>query len=112
MDTSLWIDHLNNKNERLCLLLKENQVFIHPFIIGEISCGNLSKRAEIIHLLHQLPKAEMASHDEALDFLINHKLYGKGIGWIDVHLVASCALSHLKLITLDKRLQMIVEDLI
>ena len=92
-------------------LLKENQVFIHPFIIGEISCGNLSKRDEIIHLLNQLPFAETATHEEALNFLTKHKLFGKGAGWIDIHLLASCALTNLKLISLDKRLQKLADEL-
>ena len=109
-DTSIWIDHLNNKNDELSLLLKENRVYIHPFIIGEIACGNLSNRDEILHLLNQLPMAESVTHEEALLFLTRNKLYGKGIGWIDVHLLAACALSNLKLITLDKRLQKAADE--
>ncbi len=112
IDTSIWIDHLRNKNEPLIQLLEDNQVYIHPFIIGEIACGNLKNRNEVMNLLKQLPEAAITMHEEALKFLYNHKLSGKGIGWVDIHLLSSCALTSIKLLTLDKRLQRIADNIL
>ena len=108
-DTSVWIDHLHNGNDMLIQFLRENKVLTHPFIIGEIACGNLQNGNEIISLLNQLPGALVATHEEGIQFLDQHKLYGKGIGWIDLHLLASSALSSVKLFTLDKRLKTIAK---
>lgn len=103
-DTSVWIDHLRSGNARLAELLNEGKVTIHPFIIGELACGNLKNRKEIIALLHALPHTEKADDDEALLFIEKHKLMGLGIGLIDIHLLASCKLGNAKILTKDKRL--------
>ncbi len=112
IDTSIWINHLRNRNEILVQLLEDNQVYIHPFIIGEIACGNLKNRKEVINLLKQLPEAVITTHKEAINYLDQHKLSGKGIGWIDIHLLSSCALTSIKLFTVDKRLQKIADNIL
>ncbi|MBN2442189.1 MAG: PIN domain-containing protein [Spirochaetales bacterium] len=104
VDTSVWIDHFRNTNKQLISLLNNNDVKIHPYILGELSCGNFKNRKKIFSYLNSLSICTIATHDEALFFLEKHALYGKGLGWIDIHLLASCILSKAKLFTLDKRL--------
>jgi len=106
VDTSVWIDHLRSGNAHLAQLLEDGDAAIHPFIIGELACGNLNNRKEIISLLHALPHLDKADDDEILFFIEKHKLMGLGIGLIDIHLLASCKLGKTKLLTKDKRLAM------
>ncbi|HFD86211.1 MAG TPA: type II toxin-antitoxin system VapC family toxin [Gammaproteobacteria bacterium] len=106
VDTSVWVDHLRTGDERLADLLNRSQVVIHPFVIGELACGNLRKRDEVLRLLNDLPQAAGASQDEVLHLIEHNKLMGLGIGFIDAHLLASAALSDTAAIwTRDKRLQ-------
>ena len=89
---------------------------MHPFVVGEIACGSLSgsrsDRASIIDLMRQLPNAPVAENDEVLTFIEHHRLFGKGVGYVDAHLLASTALSHQGSIwTRDKRLLAAAEDL-
>ena len=111
VDTSIWIDHLRSGNTQLTHLLNEGEAAIHPFIIGELACGNLKNRKEIISLLHALPHIDKADDDEVLFFIEKHKLMGLGIGLIDIHLLASCKLGKAKLLTKDKRLREAAEKL-
>ncbi len=105
VDTSVWIDHLRSGNAKLSALLNGGDVAIHPFIIGELACGNLKNRKEIISLLHALPHITKADNDEVLFFIEKHELMGLGIGLIDCHLLASCKLDKAQLLTQDKRLK-------
>ena len=111
VDTSIWIDHLRSGNAKLSALLNDGEVAIHPFIIGELACGNLKNRKEIISLLHTLPHIAKADDDEVLFFIEKHKLMGRGIGLIDIHLLASCKLGKARLLTKDKRLRDAAERL-
>jgi predicted nucleic acid-binding protein len=112
VDTSIWINHLRSGDERLIDLLDSSQVLVHPFVIGELACGNLRKRDEVLRLLNDLPQALVASHEEVLHFIERNKLMGQGIGYIDTHLLASTALTDTALIwTRDKRLQKIARKL-
>ena len=77
---------------------------VHPFIIGELACGNLRNRKRIISLLTSLPSAPVVEHREVLDFVERERLYRRGVGWVDVHLLASARISGVKLWTLDRRL--------
>jgi len=104
-DTSVWVDHLRNGNRLLTQYLIDDQVICHPFIIGELACGHLKRRREILSLLDVLPKAQTLGQDEAMRFLEARQLMGVGIGWIDVHLLASAVLSNARLWTLDSRLR-------
>jgi predicted nucleic acid-binding protein len=112
VDTSVWVDHLRSGDERLIDLLDSSQVLAHPFIIGELACGNLRERDEVLRLLNDLPRAPVASQDEVLHFIERNKLIGQGIGYIDTHLLASTTLADRALIwTRDKRLQKIAKKL-
>jgi hypothetical protein len=102
VDTSVWIEHLRKGSPRLRALLYENKVLNHPFVVGELACGNIRNRAEILGLLQTLPAARVASHEEVLSFVESQRLHGRGLGWIDVHLLASALLSASMLWSLDK----------
>ncbi len=104
VDTSVWIDHLRTGNQRLKALLYESEVLIHPFVLGELACGAMRNRNELLGLLHGLPQAHVAEHQEVLSFVENQRLYGRGLGWIDAHLLASALLSGSALWTLDRQL--------
>lgn len=104
VDTSVWVDHLRFGDTLLAQLLEENAVLMHPYIVGEIACGSLSNRAATLDLLQQMPMAAVAEHDELLGYIEHHKLHGKGIGYVDIHLLASAAITSATLWTRDKRL--------
>lgn len=112
VDTSVWVDHLRHGNARLAALLDEVQVTTHPFVVGELACGNLGNRAEILFLLQNLPRAPAAADDEVLHFIDQRRLMGRGIGYIDAHLLAATALAGLdRLWTLDRRLATLADEL-
>jgi predicted nucleic acid-binding protein len=111
VDTAVWIDHFRKGNARLEELLIEGHVACHPFIIGELACGNLKKRSEIILLLHALPTVSTISNDEALYFIEEKHLMGLGIGIVDVHLLASAIISNTPLWTSDSRLREVATKL-
>ena len=112
VDTSVWIDHLRRGEPRLEAALDDSQVLMHPMVLGELACGNLEPCAEVLALLRQLPVAFAATTDEALFFIERHALMGRGIGFVDVHLLASVALSPpTRLWTRDKRLDGVAHGL-
>lgn len=111
VDTSVWIDHLRKSNSRLSELLHHSRVLIHPFIIGDLSCGNLKNRTTLLHLLNSLPKPVEATYNEVFTLVESRNLSGRGIGWVDAHLLASALLSAADLWTLDKRLAKIYMSL-
>lgn len=104
VDTSVWVEHLRSGTIGLEALLNDGHVVCHPFIIGELACGNLRNRAEILSLLQDLPMASRADDDEIIQFIEDHKLMGKGLGYIDIHLLMSALLTRIPLWTIDKRL--------
>ena len=104
VDTSVWVSHLRNGEIGLTTLLNEGRVVCHSFIIGELACGNLKNRSEILSLLQALPMAVQAGHEEVMEFIESHGLMGKGLGYIDLHLLASAVLTDISLWTFDRRL--------
>jgi predicted nucleic acid-binding protein len=112
VDTSVWIQHLRSGEPALITMLEDGQVLMHPSVVGELACGNLNNRMELLSLLNDLPRAPVASDAEALGFIDRHKLMGRGIGYLDVHLLASVALAGPAwLWTRDKRLADVAETL-
>ena len=105
VDTSVWVDHLRHGDAALIDLLERAKVLMHPFVVAELACGSLHNRSSILQVLQDLPAAVLAEGDEVLGFIERHALHGKGIGCVDVHLLASVALTaDAKLWTRDKRL--------
>ena len=105
VDTSIWVSHLRSGNPKLEQLLNDGDVVCHPFIIGELACGNIKNRKAILALLGSLPVLEMMDNEEVLLFIEKKDLMGKGLGLIDVHLLATTLLSEVSLWTLDAKLQ-------
>ena len=104
VDTSVWVDHFRRGNHVLSALLLEGRVLCHPFVIGELACGNLKQRSETLSLLHRLPEAPLADSADVLTLVERHRLVGTGLGWIDVHVLSSTLLAHAQLWTLDRPL--------
>ena len=105
VDTSVWADHLRAPDEQMSALLSERSVTIHPFVIGEISVGNLHRRRAVLTSLAALPKAIVARDAEVLEFIEQHRLFGLGIGYVDIHLLVSASLTpETGLWTRDRRL--------
>lgn len=105
VDSSIWIDHLRANDAALFDLLDAGAVACHPFVIGEIACGHLRNRARLLTELHALPQAPLATHSEAMALVDRHRLFGRGVGWADVHLLASAALAlEMQVWSGDKRL--------
>jgi predicted nucleic acid-binding protein len=111
VDTSVWINHLRQGEPALVKLLASGQLLMHDFVRGELGCGNLKNRQAILSDLAALPTAAIASTDEVLALIDRHKLQGRGLGWIDVHLLASAMLSHARLWTVDKNLSAVAGQL-
>jgi predicted nucleic acid-binding protein len=111
VDTSVWVEHLRRGDAQLVDLLESNAVIMHPFVVGEIACGSLSDRALTLELLQHLPSATVADTDEIIGYIERHRLHGKGIGYVDVHLLASAAISGAKLWTRDRRLRLVAQKL-
>jgi predicted nucleic acid-binding protein len=105
VDTSVWIEHLRARNDRLRTLLFDEQVLCHPFVVGELACGTLQNREEILTMLKALPEAHLLEHEEVMTFVEARRIYGRGIGWVDAHLLASTLLTECTLWTFDKPLR-------
>ena len=105
VDTSVWIDHFRSTDLVLAALLDAKQVIVHPFVIGELALGTLAQRETLLESLQELPQAGVATDREVLHFIDKNRLFGLGIGYVDVHLLASAALTeNATLWTLDKKL--------
>lgn len=111
VDTSVWIEHFRRGSPKLKDLLHDEQVLGHSLIVGELACGNIKNRDEILSLLQALPQATEAENHEVLLVLEKKKLFGKGLSWIDICLLISVLISGSALWTLDKRLQKIARSL-
>jgi predicted nucleic acid-binding protein len=106
VDTSVWVDHLRRTDPGLVSLLERSAVVMHPFVVGEIACGTLRDRKLVLELLQDLPAAVVATDEEVMQFIERQALYGKGFGYVDVHLLASVALTGgTRLWTRDQRLR-------
>jgi predicted nucleic acid-binding protein len=110
VDTSVWIDHLRKKNPQMVRLLDLNMVYLHPWIIGELACGNLKNRGTLRDLA-DLTQVVLASDEEVMTFLERHRLYGRGVGWVDLHLLASAILTNCPFWTVDRALSKIAIEL-
>ncbi len=87
VDTSVWIDHLHGEDTGLEFLLSRGQALMHPMVIGELAVGNIRNRSTTMALLTNLPRAQVADDDAVLDFIESRRLMGRGIGYIDAHIL-------------------------
>ncbi len=111
VDTSVWVSHLRHGDAHLGELLQDELVACHPFVIGELACGTLQRRQEILTLLQALPRAQVADDEEILEFIERRRLMGRGIGLVDAHLLASVILTGIPLWSTDKRLRELAIEL-
>src|SRR4030042_3896254 len=111
VDTSVWVSHLRHGNEELQKLLHGGEVVCHAFIVGELACGNLKNRHEILTHLQSLPMTILAEDEEVLKFIENNQMMGKGLGYIDVHLIASAVLTDVPFWTPDKTLDTLTKKI-
>lgn len=111
VDTSVWVEHFRSGVGELPELLEESQVLIHPFVIGELACGNLRNRSRILADLAALPSLQPTRHVEVLRLVDRQRLWAKGIGWIDAHLLAAAAIGECRLWTLDRALERAAKSL-
>jgi len=111
LDTSVWIDHLRKNDGILARLLEEQQILVHPFVVGELALGTLRQRRQVLNELAKLPVAIKASDTEVLVLIERHRLAGSGIGYIDAHLLASASIGNASLWTRDKHLHQVAVSL-
>jgi predicted nucleic acid-binding protein len=112
VDTSVWIEHLRAADERLTALLEDGEVIGHPFVLGELALGNLRRRDTFLSDLRDLPQATVAEDEDVVHLIDRQQLYGRGIGYVDAHLLAAARLTAgSKLWTRDRRLQAVAAQL-
>jgi len=111
VDTSIWIAHFRATLPNLQRLLLDDRVLTHPFILGELACGNLNRLQEAMRWMRLLPAAVVAHDDEVLELIGRRQLSGHGIGWVDAHLLASALLFPCELFTRDQRLHAVASKL-
>jgi predicted nucleic acid-binding protein len=108
VDTSIWVDHFRIADPRVTQLSASRALATHPFVIGELACGNLHDRArfpaQFLGWLRKLPEALMATDEEVHKLLESSKRWGKGLGWVDLHLLESARKSGFHLLTADRAL--------
>ncbi len=111
VDTSVWIGHFRDGDKLLQDKLMNGEVLTHPLIIGELACGNLVRRDEVLEYFGSLPLVAVATHEEVMHMINSRKLHGKGLGFIDMHLIASSLIDHAELWTKDRRLASVMGSL-
>ena len=112
VDTSVWIDHLRSREPEMASLEDGHQIFMHPMVIGELACGNLANRNDVLRYLSRLPRIVVATDDEVLFFIEHHQLIGTGIGYIDAHLLTASVLhGSTQLWTRDRRMMTVADQL-
>jgi predicted nucleic acid-binding protein len=112
VDTSIWVDHTHKPDRELENLLRMGQVMVHPFVMGEVALGSFPGRTGLLDHLSGLRRARTATDEEVLQLIEDWQLWGTGIGYMDVHLLASVLLTPTtRLWTRDKRLKAVAEQL-
>lgn len=111
VDTSVWVRHLHRSDPKLVSALDEGLVATHPFVIGELACGTMQRRGEFLDLLARLPRLDPVDHEEALHLVDTRHVWGRGLGWVDVHLLAAAIVGDASLWTADRRLAEAAADL-
>jgi predicted nucleic acid-binding protein len=105
VDTSVWVNHFRRPHSTLIKLLEDSSAGMHPFVLGELACGNLKDRALTLGDLARMPEAPLATQEEVLHLLQSRRLWGEGLGWVDVHILASALLGGWDLLTADRAME-------
>lgn len=92
-DTSIWVDHLRGGHPEIDRLLHQSRLMTHPFVVAEVALGSISQRQTKLMLMDMLPQAVVATPGEVRRLIESHRLFGTGVGFVDVHLLASCLLT-------------------
>ncbi|MDX9959200.1 MAG: type II toxin-antitoxin system VapC family toxin [Spirochaetia bacterium] len=111
VDTSVWVDHLRSSDEALSSLLEEGMVACHPWILGELALGSIKNRSEFLHMLELLPQVDVTEQRKVLAFIERHRLYQRGLGWVDTQILVSAASWPCRIWTRDRRLAEAAQDL-
>jgi predicted nucleic acid-binding protein len=111
VDTNVWIDHLKRKDPRLARLLEDDLVLVHPWIKGELALGTMADRLGFLKLLDYLPELTAARDTAVLDLIESAALHGRGIGWVDAGLLASCIARPCLIWSRDRRLSAVAREL-
>ncbi len=112
VDTSVWIDHLRSREPEMATLEEGRQIFMHPMVIGELACGNLADRNDVLRYLARLPRIVVATDDEVLFFIEHHRIMGSGIGYVDAHLLTASVLHGATQVwTRDRRMMAVADGL-
>lgn len=111
VDTSVWVEHLKAGDPELARLLNDGQVLGHPFVLGELALGGLRNRKGVLEAMAGLPQAVVATHEEVVALIDGRALWGRGVGFVDAHLLASTTLSGARLWTRDRGLAAVAADL-
>ncbi len=110
-DTSVWVDHWRSASPRFAALLGEDRIILHPFILGELALGTIPSRSEALRRLGRLRTTSVAQNREVLGLIERTPLWGRGIGWVDAHLLAAALLDRIQLWTLDQQLHAVAQEL-
>ena len=111
IDSSVWIDHLRAESAEIVELLNTKIVLGHPFVTGEVLMGSLAERRTVMELFDRLPVARPTRFAEVRRLVEDRRLYGRGIGYVDVSLVAACLMNQARLLTRDRRLHAVAQEL-
>jgi predicted nucleic acid-binding protein len=112
VDTSVWVGHFKQRNERLVTLLEAGMVVCHPYVVVEVACGTPPGRQAIIEMLAELESVPVATPDELRTFIEHRALFGRGCGFVDISLLASALLrDQSRVWTMDKRLETVAAEL-
>jgi predicted nucleic acid-binding protein len=102
VDTSVWLNHFRSSDAALISLLEEGLAGAHPFVVGELASGNLKQRAQTLSYFRALPCLPLASEAEAHGLLEDHRLWGLGLGWVDLHLLTAASIAGWQVLTADR----------
>lgn len=105
VDTSVWVDHFRRAVPELQALLEADQVVTHPFVVGELCLGNIKERERVLLYLGELDTVPIVEEGQVRRLVERHRLWGRGLGWVDCHLLAAAKQGHAELMTRDKALQ-------
>jgi predicted nucleic acid-binding protein len=104
VDTSVWVNHFRRGDAGLRQLLLDEAAGLHPFVLGEVAAGNLRNRSRTLHDLTLLPRIPLAQEDEVHHLLESQRLWSSGLGWVDLHILASSLLFGWNLYSADRAL--------